>query len=463
VRSQRASVRQWRGFDALRGASLEGRCSKMRCALGRASRWRRGQIFLMVLFSASQVTADPGQPDPAVTMAAPIDGPSVAVVEVGWADIVRLVDRHPQLAAGEYQVDAARGGVDAAGAVPNPTLEGTVGRARPRDGDAGIEWGLALSLPLDWIAQRGSMIDAAEAEVDVAMAENEALRRDVLLQLRVLFWSLAYEQASVASLEALEAHTSALVRTVQRRVEKGEARPVEVTRVEIELEKVASELETARISLSARQAELALWLGVPPGKPLVAVADLDALPAVADRETALAKARATHPALATARARTRSLEAEVDIEHRARVPSFSLTGFAELELDQRAYGVGLAVDLPVWNWSSGSIARAEASLAAGRKQAEAAALDLEATVIQAQAACHASVATATRFRNNVVPRSESAASMMEKTYQLGEVSLFEVIDARRTLLDAHRFYLSALAQAQIDCSRLSALVGEEPK
>jgi hypothetical protein len=40
---------------------------------------------------------------------------------------------------------------------------------------------------------------------------------------------------------------------------------------------------------------------------------------------------------------------------------------------------------------------------------------------------------------------------------------FGVIDARRTLLDSCSLYLSALAQAQIDCSRLGALVGQEPK
>jgi cobalt-zinc-cadmium efflux system outer membrane protein len=46
-------------------------------------------------------------------------------------------------------------------------------------------------------------------------------------------------------------------------------------------------------------------------------------------------------------------------------------------------------------------------------------------------------------------------------YLLGEASLLEVIDARRTLLDARRSYLGTIAQAQIDCSRLRALVGKE--
>jgi cobalt-zinc-cadmium efflux system outer membrane protein len=343
-------------------------------------------------------------------------------------------------------------------------LEATAGQGRARIGAGSrFEWSLALNLPLGWVAQRGSKVAAAKAEIDVAVAESKALRRDVLLQLRTLFWNLANEQARQASLEALEAQTSALAQMVNKRVEKGEIRPIDATRVEIELQKVASELEGARTSVAARQAELALWVGAPQGKPIVAVADQSALPAVTDLREAFAKVRTTHPALAAMRARTQSLAAEVDTQKMVRIPNTSVMAFTGYEYDRRTYGVGLAVDVPIWNWNSGRIAEAEAKLAAGRKQAEATALELDQTVIGVQVACHASVAAATRLRNNVVPRSETAASTMERTYQLGEASLLEVIDARRTLLDSRRQYLGALAQAQIDCSRLGALVGEEPK
>jgi len=435
----------------------------MRCTLVRTSRWRCGPLLFVVLLSASPTMADQGQPASLPAPAANAAASSGAIGKVSWPDIVLLVDQHPRLSVGKFHIDAARGGVDATGAVPNPTLEGNVGQGVARTGNTSrLEWGLAVTMPLGWIAQRGSRIDAAEAEVDVALAESKALRRDVLLQLRTLFWNLAYEQARVTSLVDLEAQTLALVKTVRKRVEKGEVRPVEATRVEIELEKVTSELESARTSLSARQAELALWLGLPADGTILAVVDLDALPVAMDRDAALAKARSAHPSLAVARARTRFLEAEVGTERMARVPSFFVTGFTNYELDRRAYGVGLAVDVPLWNWNSGRIVQAEAKQAAGRKQGQATGLEVEASVLEAQSACQASVTTATRFKNNVVPRSESAAATMEKTYQLGEASLLEVIDARRTLLDSRRLYLSVLAQAQIDCSRLGALVGEEP-
>lgn len=428
----------------------------MRCASWRASRRRRGRfpvlLFLLVGPAGATRAADAGS--------AP--GPSAKVINVTWPDIVRLVERHPRFAAGRLQIDAARGFAAAAGAVPNPTVEGSVGQGRSWAGDATrFEWGLTLSVPLGWLAQRGSRIAEAEAEVEVAAAESQQLRREILLELLTLYWSLGHEQARVVSLDSLAAQTAGLVAAVRRRVEKGEARPVEATRVEIELDRVGNELDAARLALSAGQAALALWLGAPEGQTIVVAGDLAALPAVLDRDTAMARTEATHPAVRLTRARTRALGAALDTEKRARVPSASLGGFAAHELDRRAYGVGLAVTLPVWNWNRGGIARAEAQLSASRQQAGATARQLATTVIEAQSACQASATVAGRLGHSMVPRSESAAATMERTYQLGEASLLEVIDARRTLLETRRLYLKALAQAQIDCGRLGLLVGEE--
>jgi cobalt-zinc-cadmium efflux system outer membrane protein len=321
-----------------------------------------------------------------------------------------------------------------------------------------LEWGLDLNLPLGWIAQRGARISAAEAGVDTADAEARALRRDVLLQLRTLFWNLAFEQARARTLEELEGQARRLVSTVRRKVETGEARPVEATRVEIELEKVAVEVEAARTLLGSRQGQLGLWFGRP---RVVAKADLAALPSAAATELALDQLRERHPSIAAARARVRALQADLVTEERARIPALSVVGFTAHELDRKSYGGGLAVDLPVWNWNAGRIAQAQATLAAGRKEADTAALEIESMAIEAQATCRASVATAARLGGAVLPRAESAAAIMEKTYTLGEASLLELIDTRRTLLDMRRLHLNALAQAQIDCGRLAALTGDD--
>ncbi|MCC6748349.1 MAG: TolC family protein [Deltaproteobacteria bacterium] len=379
-----------------------------------------------------------------------------------WADIVRLVDQHPRLAVGQSQIAAGRGGVRAAGAAPNPTLEASIGHGRARAGsDSMVEWGLALNIPLGWIAQRRSRIDAAEAELHMAAAEAKAVRREVLLQLGSLFWNLAYDQARVDALVALATQTAGFARAVGIRVTKGEARPIELPRVEVEREKVSGELEAARISLEARQAQLSVWLGAPTGRRITVRAEWNGIPPPLDLGTVRAWTRKRHPLLSVAQAKVRGLEAELRTEKLARVPPVTISGFTNHELDRRVYGAGLSIELPIWNWNSGKIAQAKARLAVGQRQLAAARLELESSVVEAEAACRSGSRLAARFKNAVLPPSEKSAATVERMYLLGEASLLEVIDARRTLLDARRSYLGTLAQAQIDCSRLRAIVGKE--
>jgi len=383
-------------------------------------------------------------------------------LKVSWQDILRLADRHPRLAAGRLGVAAARGAARAAGALPNPTLDATLGRARALEGsESRREWELALTLPLGWIAERGPRVEAAMAQVDASLEEARAVRRDVLLELRILFWNLAHDQARVAALEALQSQTAELARLVSRRVEKGEARPSEATRVEIELEKVANQLESGWVSRRARQGQLGLWVHGGPGSELVVDADLASVPDAGGLDQALAASRSGHPLLEAARARLRALSSEAGAEKRAWLRGAGVRGFVASELDARSSGGGIALDLPLWNWNSGPIAQARAQREAARRELEWETRKLESAVIEAHAACEAASRAAARYRDRIIPRSESAASIMEKTYRLGEASLLELIDARRVLVETRLEYLAALAQAQLDYSRLRALVSQE--
>ena len=421
---------------------------------------RAAKVLFIVAVVPAAGFAEPAQSQ--VGAATRPDNASPGERKATWEDIVKLVDAHPLIVAGRHEVAAARAAVDAAGAVPNPSVEATSAYGQAIDDSASrVEWGLALSIPLGWIAQRGAKMEAADAEARVADSEATALRRDLLLQLRVLFWNLVYEQERVMALGELSSQTDALANTVRRRVDKGEARPVEATRIEVEAETISGDLEAARSILSSLRSQLALWLGVRPGQRLVAVADLSRLPRPMASKRARKRALIEHPAVIAAEAHIQALISNVAVERRARVPSVSVAAFTDHELDRRASGVGLAIDLPLWNWNTGAIQQAEATLAAGQKRLEATRIEIEAAAIEAQAACQAGVSLAIRYRDRVLPKTGAAARTIERTYQLGEATLLEVIDARRTLLETRRQFLDTLVKAQTDCSRLAAIAGEE--
>ena len=413
--------------------------------------WPRRLAPALILLSFGVALADPAGPV----------APAPAAVAVTWDDIVRAAEKSPILSTGTANLAAARAGQRAAGIAPNPSLSASADTGDPKDGSAsGTEWSLEVSVPVGWLAARRPAVQAAQAGVAAAEADAEALRREALGRLRELFWQVVIAERRVTALEELDRETASLTRAVTRRVEKGEDRPVEQVRVEIEAERLAGELDSARLGLSASREQLRAWLNLPPGAEVTAVADVEVLPATFDRETARARAVAD-PRVAAARARVAQAMAERDTVRLGRLPEVEVAPFVDDELDQQRTGVGVTAPLPLWDWNTAKVSQADARLSAARSELAAAELAAETDVVAAQAGCEAAVGEAARYRDRILPRAESAAATIERAYELGESDLLEAVDARRTLLATQTGYLDALSRAHTECGRLYAAMGEE--
>jgi cobalt-zinc-cadmium efflux system outer membrane protein len=316
------------------------------------------------------------------------------------------------------------------------------------------EWGLSISLPLDWLSRRGPTVDAARASVAEQAAEVQALRAEVAAELWRLHVRAGYAQAEVETLLATQEQVEALARLVRRRVEAGEGRPVEVPRVELELERVRNEAETARWERDGSLAQLGAWLGVP-----VERVELSGLAPAEVDVPAVDVGR--HPRVRAAAARAAAASAEASGARRTRLPSLAVGGFYASELDREAYGGRLTVELPLWDWKSGLVRRAEATADAEARRAEAEERALAAAFAEADASCRRARAVAERQKASILPRAEESARTLERTFQLGEAGLLDVIDARRVLLEALRESLSSARERDVHCGALFLLSGRE--
>jgi cobalt-zinc-cadmium efflux system outer membrane protein len=375
---------------------------------------------------------------------------------VRWEDVAAAIERDPRVAASRSRVRSAEGGVRVAGTPPNPAVEATAGQGTAREGPARRnEWGLAITIPLDWLVRRGPEVDAARATVDELAAEAAGLQVEVSVELWRLFARAGYAQSEVETLEATEQQVEALTRLVRRRVEAGEGRPVEVPRVELELERLRNQLAAARGNLDGALAQLGAWLGAP-----VRRVELPAPPAAAelgDGTTDLGR----HPRVRAALARAAAASAEVSVARRSRVPGFSVGGFYASELDREAVGGKLAIELPLWDWKTGRVQRAEASAAAEASRADAERRALAATFADALASCARARDVADREKTKILPRAEESARTLERTFQLGETGIIDVIDARRVLLEARREVLSSARDRDVECGAVILLSGRE--
>ncbi len=382
-------------------------------------------------------------------------------LQLTWDDIVRRAVGDPRRGVGLARASAAEAEVGVARAAPNPTLELGLGRGHARVGDdARTEWGAAVEMPLSWIARRGPRIDATKHAVVAAKHEARTAWLEALFELNDLFWRIAQDQKLILEMEALAAETSAIADAVGRRVEKGEARPIERLKIDVEREAINGETMAARLALESESQQLATWLGLESARVAV-TAELDSVPSVPELAAIRARVLANHPAIKAAEARVRAATAELDAEGRNRIPEVSIRGFTQSELDRRAYGASVSLGLPLWNWNSTGVARARAQVALARQESALVVRVLDARLAQKQGQCAAAVSLAKVHRERLLPAAEQSAAVAATSYRLGEIGLLEVIDSRRVLIDARKTTLTALGRAHAECQQLAILAGTE--
>ncbi len=374
-----------------------------------------------------------------------------------WQEVLSGLDRNPRFREATLRASAARSGVDAVGQVPNPRLEVTAGEGWTAGGSLRrTEWALGITVPLEWLGTRGPREDAARASASEAEEESALVRQEVLLRLRRLFVLVAHDGRLVESLAASSRQADDLARLVRLRVERGEARPPELPRVEVEAERARLALAQAQARAMVHRDQLSLWAGRPVERVAIDMAQAPEPPPLADvRERAVSG----QPRVRAARDRVAAAAAEVRAERNQRIPAVSLSGYALDEVDRSAVGGGLGVEFPVWNWNSGKIAQAEAIQAAEESRVLVATYEARAALVESWAMCTQGRLASRRLREEVVPRAETAAAKMERSYQLGESPLLETLDSRRALLEVRRELLAAELEQQLECSTLTILTG----
>ena len=405
----------------------------------------RSRCVLLVVALARPIAGTAADPGPAPALR--------------WPDVVAAVDRHPLLLEAVARERGAAGAVSTAGAFPNPIFGAAVGEGRPRDGGASRrEVGYSVEQPLEFLATRGSRVEAARAAQEGVHQEARAVRLQVTRELRRTFVALVHGQSVVEAGDELAGQAAQLAALVRKRAERGEARPTEVPRVEIELERLRNAVERARATVDARRLRLSIWLGAPVDRVEADLAALLPLPPLPELQ---GRVMASSPVVLASRARLQAAAEEASAERWERMPRLSIGAAHVDELDRTASTVTANVTLPLWNWNQGRIRQAEAAQEGERARLDTTSRELTAGLSDAWRGCAAGQAAAGRFREEILPRAEGSARTLGRAFELGEAGLLDVIDSRRVLLDTRREYLDLLLDMQIACGDLAALAGLE--
>jgi cobalt-zinc-cadmium efflux system outer membrane protein len=374
-------------------------------------------------------------------------------------EVLRIVEQSPRISVSLREADIARAERAAAGALPNPSV--TVGRFTPSGGertifDANSQQAASVELPVPIFGQRGARIRAADlalgraqSQVRLTVAETRRLAALAFGRLLTAGEQLAARRTAATEVERIRG-------LVAGRAESGMASRYDLARADAELALARVGAQKSEGEVNEQAAALAALVDAPGWRPRAAgslsrlIADLD--PGKSDL--------AGNPALALARAESDAAQARVELAQRERypVPSFSVGRTWTSGPFGAANYVGVTSEIPLLDTRRAQYDRANAEAAATRERERVTTATVRAELEKQRAVLASRQEALARFEAQAVAQPAEFLGMAESAYRLGRGSLFELLDARRTLLEAtlaRLELLGAVVEAEIELRALS--------
>jgi cobalt-zinc-cadmium efflux system outer membrane protein len=371
--------------------------------------------------------------------------------------------KHPDLASYSLEVRAREARALQSGVLPNPALEIEVdnwGGNKDLGGFDGAETTIAISQLIELGGKRAKRAQVASLERDIAQWDYQSKRLDVLKEVRKSFITALAEQERLVLIEGLHRLAQQSLDITAARVEAGKVSPIDETRSSAELAKVEIELERSRTSLESARKRLAISCGLPVsffGKVDGELALSPSMPSFDSFALLLAR----NPDLARWSSETEQRQAALNLEHANRLPDPSVrAGMKRFSANsETAFVAGLSLPLPLFNRNSGAVAEAEHRLAKAGEDQRSVRLRAEAALADAYQALSSSFAEARALKEEVLPALQSAYNAVQEGYRNGKFGQIDLLDAQRALFEARNRYVDALAafgRARADTERLTS-------
>jgi cobalt-zinc-cadmium efflux system outer membrane protein len=263
-----------------------------------------------------------------------------------------------------------------------------------------------------------------------------------------------------------EARTLAadFLKRTEARFNAGTVPRLDVIKAQVELAQADNDLIANTRDVANAEAALNRVVGRPLALPVEPLDSLAAPPPLPDLDAIEDMALRSRPEVRGLEAQQRSAKANSALVRESSIlPDFFLSANRNPMLPAAGswYTAGLSMNLPIFFWqhTNGDFAETrhrELELAATMRDTRAAiGQDVRASFATADAAQR----QVTFLRDRLLPSAREAYRVATVSYGLGGLSALDVLDARRTLLDAERQYADALAAANSSRSDLERAAG----
>lgn len=341
-------------------------------------------------------------------------------------------------------------------------------------------WGTPLSRPWDLnqtqhmfmytqelpgAGKRRLQSEIAKTDIDIARAELEAKKREVLSEVRKIFYELLQSQEWLRFHDeqvgiARQGLASARIKYVVGRVPQSD-----VLKAQIALTRLVEHLVTLQQDGDLARTRLNTLIGQDPGTPLAVLGEYSMpsqLPGLLDLEKTALDNR---PELAVISASIRQSETRTRLAEKSLNPDYTLSGGYMLMPEEarfrNTYMVEFSMTLPWLNQGRhrAEIAEASAMETAARAEYESRRAAVFAEIQESLVRTRTAQRLVGLYRDTLRPQARAVLKATVAAYQADRTDYLNLLDSQNTTLEVELDYIRAVSEFETRIAELERVVG----
>ena len=357
-------------------------------------------------------------------------------------------ERAPRVAVARARIDEARGRL--AGAQvrfrDNPVVDASAG---PRWLDTGIvtDYDVGISQVFELGNRRAARIEGAEAAISRETAVSDASTRQVVRDVAVSFVRALQAQTRIEVLRAVEGVAKEAFDVADRRFRAGDIALLDLNVARAAVSRAASQTRAAEAERSAAIGEL---------KAQLAWSDAVDPQPVGELTDRIRAGRAVQVVPAVERPEVQSLvaeaaeaRAEVHLGRALKKPDVGFGARVKRDEGNQAAIGAFSISLPLFNAGQEQIATGLARERRAELERTAVMSEIDLRLRAARQTFELRASATEPLERDVLPGLEENERLARRSFEVGELSLPDLLVVRREFVDPRLQYVDALADAAI--------------
>ena len=330
-------------------------------------------------------------------------------------------------------------------------------------GDSG-EWYFGISQELEFPGKRSLRGKIASTQASELLQDIELLKLDIVFQVKQAFYNLLLSQEKLKYAEQNLELAEDFLQKAELKYEAGDVAKVEALRARVESSKAANAVRSASNDVRLAKAMINFLLARKKYSPIEIQGNLKRVAIGLNEDDLIARALSFRPEV-------KRINLGLERENLTKKQGY-MSYLPDFELGvnkHRVIGEGdfwdftLSFPIPLFFWQpkKGEIAEAEANIQALNREVEH--LQNAITLEVGEAYMNALMINnqIRLYEEEILTQAEEVYNMFLFSYQEGEIGGIELIEARRTLVEARTSYADALFNYDVAIAALEKSIGQK--